>query len=122
MRSSQMSRSVPTLSREFFGRAGDADVHRYVLASPGGLTVRILDYGGVIQSLEAPDRDGRPGNVVLGFPTLDGYVANNRPGAARVFLGAVIGRYANRIAGGTFTLDGVLHRVPVNNGKNSLHG
>ncbi|MEU5260320.1 aldose epimerase family protein [Amycolatopsis sp. NPDC021455] len=113
---------LPEPTREFFGRAGDADVHRYTLGRPGGLTVRVLDYGGVIQSLEAPDRDGRPGNVVLGFPTLDGYVANNRPDAARVFLGALIGRYANRIAGGTFTLDGVLHRVPVNNGKNSLHG
>src|SRR3954451_19813646 len=103
-----MNPSRPGLAREFFGRAGDTDVHRYTLARPGGLTVRVLDYGGVIQSLEAPDRDGRPDNVVLGFPGLDGYVANNRPGAARVFLGAAIGRFANRIAGGTFTLDGVV--------------
>jgi aldose 1-epimerase len=115
-----MSRSGPT--RELFGRVGDTDVHSYTLARPGGLTVRLLDYGGVIQSLQAPDRQGRPGNVVLGFPTLEDYVANNRPGAARVFLGALIGRYANRIARGTFTLDGTVHQVPVNNGKNSLHG
>ncbi|WP_225439834.1 aldose epimerase family protein [Amycolatopsis eburnea] len=107
---------------EFFGRAGDTDVHRYTLTGPGGLTVRILDYGAVIQSIEAPDRDGELANVVLGFPDLDGYVANNRPDAARVFLGAAIGRFANRIAGGTFTLDGVRHRVPLNDGKNSLHG
>ncbi len=107
---------------EFFGRAGDADVHRYTLTAPGGLTVRILDHGAVIQSIEAPDRDGRYGNVVLGYPGLDGYLANNRPDAARVFLGAAIGRFANRIAGGTFTLDGVRHRVPQNDGKNSLHG
>ncbi|WP_370962124.1 aldose epimerase family protein [Amycolatopsis sp. cg9] len=107
---------------EFFGRAGDTDVHRYTLTRPGGLTVRILDYGAVIQSIEAPDRDGGYANVVLGYPGLDGYVANNRPDAARVFLGATIGRYANRIAGGTFTLDGVTHRVPLNDGKNSLHG
>ena len=120
-----MARSAPTvpeLSREFFGRVGDTDVHRYVLAWPGGLTVRVLDYGGVIQSLEAPDRHGRPGNVVLGFAGLDGYVANNEPDAGRVFLGALIGRYANRIAGGRFTLDGVVHRTPLNDGKNSLHG
>ncbi|SFW85039.1 aldose epimerase family protein [Amycolatopsis australiensis] len=110
------------LTREFFGRVGGTDVHRYTLARAGGLTVRVLDYGGVIQSLEAPDREGRPGNVVLGYPDLDGYVANNRPDAPRVFLGAVIGRFANRIAGGTFALDGVLHRLPVNDGKNSLHG
>jgi aldose 1-epimerase len=114
--------AAPTLDRETFGRIGDIDVHRYVLAWPGGLTVRVLDYGGVIQSLDAPDRDGVPGNVVLGFPALDGYVANNQPDADRVFFGAVIGRYANRIANGAFTLDGVVHQIPRNNGRNSLHG
>lgn len=117
-----MSQRVPELGRELFGRLGDTDVHRYVLAWPGGITVRILDYGGVIQSLEAPDRHGVPANVVLGFSSLDDYVANNRPGAARVFLGAIIGRYANRIAGGSFALDGVVHQLPLNNGPNSLHG
>ncbi|WP_410611768.1 aldose epimerase family protein [Amycolatopsis sp. lyj-109] len=114
--------TAPELTRELFGQADGTDVHRYTLGRPGGPVVRVLDYGGVIQSLEAPDRDGRPGNVVLGFADLDTYVANNRPGADRVFLGAVIGRFANRIAGGTFTLDGVQYRVPQNNGKNSLHG
>ncbi len=117
-----MSQREPELRRELFGRAGDTDVHRYVLAWPGGLTVRVLDYGGVIQSLEAPDRHGVPANVVLGFPALDDYVANTRPGAARVFFGAVIGRYANRIARGAFTLDDVQHQLPLNNGPNSLHG
>ncbi|SES20248.1 aldose 1-epimerase [Lentzea xinjiangensis] len=117
-----MSQREPELSRELFGRVGDTDVHRYCLATPGGITVRVLDYGGVVQSLEAPDRDGVPANVVLGFSTLDDYVANTLPDATRVFFGALIGRYANRIAGGTFTLDGVEHRVPLNNGPNSLHG
>ena len=117
-----MSPRVPVLDRELFGTIGDTEVHRYALACPGGLTVRVLDYGGVIQSLEAPDRLGAPANVVLGFPTLDGYVANNQPGADRVFFGAAIGRYANRIARGTFTLDGVTHQLPLNNGPNSLHG
>ncbi|MET9230197.1 aldose epimerase family protein [Lentzea sp. NPDC003310] len=117
-----MSQREPELRRELFGRAGDADVHRYVLAWPGGLTVRVLDYGGVIQSLEAPDRDGVPANVVLGFSTLDEYVKNSQPGENRVFFGALIGRYANRISRGTFTLDDVVHRLPLNNGRNSLHG
>lgn len=117
-----MSQREPELGRELFGRLGDTDVHRYVLAWPGGLTVRVLDYGGVIQSLEAPDRRGARGNVVLGFPSLDGYLENNAPGAPRVFFGALIGRYANRIAGGTFTLDGTEYRLPVNNGPNTLHG
>lgn len=117
-----MSQREPELGRELFGQVGGTDVHRYVLAWPGGLTVRVLDYGGVIQSLEAPDRDGVPANVVLGFPALDDYVKNNQPGANRVFFGAVIGRYANRIARGSFTLDDVVHRLPLNNGPNSLHG
>ncbi|MFS8097504.1 galactose mutarotase [Lentzea alba] len=117
-----MSQRVPELGRELFGRLGDTDVHRYVLSWPGALTVRVLDYGAVIQSLEAPDSQGVPANVVLGYPTLDEYVANNRPGASRVFFGAVIGRCANRIAGGRFTLDGVEHTLPLNDGPHCLHG
>jgi aldose 1-epimerase len=64
-----------------------------------------------------PDRDGVPANVALGLATLDDYVARNAP-----YLGALIGRYANRIAGGAFTLDGRAYRLPVNNPPNSLHG
>ncbi|WP_281360458.1 aldose epimerase family protein [Lentzea indica] len=114
--------ATPTVSREHFGKIGDTDVDRYVLANPSGITVRVLDLGGVIQSLEAPGRDGEMKNVVLGFPTLDGYVANNQPDAGRVFFGALIGRYANRIAGAEFTLDGEVHRVSANENGNSLHG
>lgn len=117
-----MSQREPELSRELFGRLGDTDVHRYVLSSPGGVTVRVLDYGGVVQSLDAPDRDGGQANVVLGFPALEDYVKNSQPGANRVFFGALVGRYANRIARGTFTLDGVTYRLPVNDGPNTLHG
>lgn len=114
--------ATPMVSREHFGRIGDVDVHRFVLTNPGGVTARILDLGGVIHSLDAPDRDGERKNVVLGFPTLDGYVANNRPDAGRVFFGALIGRYANRIGGAAFTLDGVEHRLTANENRNSLHG
>ncbi|GHH29172.1 aldose epimerase family protein [Lentzea cavernae] len=117
-----MSQREPVLHRELFGHIGDTDVHRYVLAWPGGLTVRVLDYGGIVQSLEAPDRDGAPANVVLGFGSLDDYVKNSEPGANRVFFGAVIGRYANRIARGSFTLDDVGYRLPLNDGPNTLHG
>ena len=113
---------TPTVTTEHFGQVGDTDVHRYVLVNPGGITVRVLDLGGVIQSIDAPDRTGTPANVVLGFADLDGYVANNRPDAGRVFFGALIGRYANRIAGATFTLDGQTYRVGANENGNSLHG
>ena len=114
--------ATPTVSTELFGTVGDTAVHRYVLVNPGGITVRVLDLGGVIQSLDAPDRDGVPANVMLGFADLDGYVANNRPDAGRVFFGALIGRYANRIADAKFTLDGTEHRVAANENANCLHG
>ncbi|KJK48333.1 aldose epimerase, partial [Lentzea aerocolonigenes] len=107
---------------EHFGRVGDVDVHRYALVNPGGITVRVLDLGGVVQSIDAPDRDGALANVVLGFGDLDGYVANNRPDAGRVFFGALIGRYANRIGGAAFTLDGEQYRVKANENANCLHG
>jgi aldose 1-epimerase len=93
-------------------------VQRYTLVN-GDMTVRILTYGGIVQSLEVPDDDGHRDNVVLGFDDLQGYVDNNNPGP---YFGALIGRYGNRIAGGKFTLDGVEHQLPLNNGPNSLHG
>ncbi len=122
---SSMQRSdtaAPAVSSEHFGRIGDTDVHRYVLANPGGITVRVLDLGGVVQSVDAPGRDGSLANVVLGFADLDGYVVNNRPDAGRVFFGALIGRYANRIGGAAFTLDGERYEVDANENANCLHG
>jgi aldose 1-epimerase len=103
---------------EVFGELADGTiVHRYTLTNDHGMTVRVLTYGGILQSIEVPDRDGRPANVALGFDTLDAYVRHNRP-----YFGAAIGRYANRIANGTFTLDGTVYRLPINNPPNSLHG
>jgi aldose 1-epimerase len=93
------------------------------LSSGSGETVKILTYGGIIQSITAPDRAGHLADVVLGFPTLADYEAYNSPAAGGgVYFGALIGRYANRIAKGTFTLDGVTYHVPINNNGNSLHG
>ncbi|NUS44121.1 MAG: galactose mutarotase [Mycobacteriaceae bacterium] len=114
--------SVAGMSTEPFGRVGDTAVTRYTLANDKGMRVRILDYGGIVQSLEAPDRAGRAANVVLGFPTLADYVAKNSPAAGGPYFGAIAGRYANRIAKGLFTLDGKTYTVPVNNNGNSLHG
>ena len=104
------------LSREPFGTLADLAVERYTLASARGVRVAILTYGGIIQSLEVPDRSGRLANVTLGFGSLDEYVAGSP------FFGALIGRFANRIAHGQFTLDGVGYELPVNDGPNSLHG
>jgi aldose 1-epimerase len=88
----------------------------FTLRNSSGATVRFIAYGGCIVSIEIPDRDGRPGDIVLGYDSLDGYEAD------RHFIGALIGRYANRIARGRFTLDGHSHALTVNDGVNHLHG
>ncbi|WP_371671789.1 galactose mutarotase [Streptomyces sp. NBC_00289] len=102
---------------ELFGTLPDGTpVHRWTLER-AGVRVRVLSYGGIVQSVEVPDRDGRAGDVVLGFADLDGYLAHSGP-----YLGALVGRYANRIAGGRFALDGVTYELARNDGPNSLHG
>lgn len=116
-------RHAPTISREPFGQVGGAAVYRYTLTAADGLTVRILTYGGIVQSVQVPDGGGRPVDIALGFATLDDYIAHNSPEAGGgVYFGALVGRYANRIAKGAFTLDGVTYQVPVNNNGNALHG
>jgi aldose 1-epimerase len=103
-------------------------VRLYTLANDNQMVVKIFNYGGIIQSISLPDRDGRPANVVLGFPSLGDYRSYNpapypdRPRGAGVYFGALIGRYANRIARGELTIAGKRITVPVNNGPNALHG
>ena len=103
-------------SSQLFGRAYDQAVDIYTLTNTHGIEVRLMSYGASIVSLKTPDRDGRMKNIVLGFETLDSYLAGVP------YYGATVGRYANRIAQGRFTLDGTLYRLPVNNAPNSLHG
>jgi aldose 1-epimerase len=104
------------VQRSEFGRLGDRrGVDRFVLGGDA-LQVAVLAYGGIIQSVLVPDRDGRVDDVVLGFDELAGYLAPNP------YFGATVGRYANRIAGGRFSLAGVEHQLPVNDGPNCLHG
>jgi aldose 1-epimerase len=88
----------------------------FTLRSTNGMTVRFIAYGGSIVSLEVPDRHGRTADVVLGYESEEGYVSD------RYYLGALIGRYANRIARGRFMLDGHSHAVTINDGPNHLHG
>ena len=104
------------MEAEVFGRMDDGtDVRRCRLEVPG-LRVAILTYGGAVASLEVPDRAGRMGNVVLGLPSLAEYVRRSP------YFGALLGRYANRIARSRFTLDGVEHQLACNNGPNAIHG
>ncbi|MFC9846393.1 aldose epimerase family protein [Streptomyces sp. NPDC127595] len=102
---------------ELFGTLPDGTpVHRWTLER-SGVRVRVLTYGGIVQSVEVPDGAGRTADVVLGFPDLAGYLAHPQP-----YFGALVGRYANRIAGGRFPLDGRTYHLAQNNGTNSLHG
>ncbi len=110
----------PSITSEPFGQAGGIPVSRYTLTSGRGMRVRILTYGGIIQSIEVPDRTGYVDDVVLGFPTLAGYLENT--GSAKTYFGAIIGRYGNRIAKGAFSLNGNEYHLPINDKGNSLHG
>ena len=108
---------ISSVTRAPFGRtpAGEA-VEVFALTNAHGLRVRAITYGGVIVSLETPDRAGRRGDIVLGYDSLDGYLRSSP------YFGAIVGRYGNRIAGGRFTLDGISYRLATNNGPNHLHG
>lgn len=105
------------VSQEFAGEVEGRAVDRFILTNDNAMRVEILPWGATIQSIWAPDRDGRFANVALGFSTLQDYIEKNVP-----FFGCVAGRVANRIAGGTFTLDGQTYQLPVNVGTVTLHG
>jgi aldose 1-epimerase len=104
------------IRREPFGAVDGRPVDRFVLTNGAGVRVAILNLGGIVQAIEAPDRTGRFANVVLGFATAAAYLTDGP------YFGCVAGRYANRIAGGRFTLDGRAYQLAINNGPNHLHG
>jgi aldose 1-epimerase len=106
-----------TIIENEFGKLGDGrGVAVFTLENTRGARVRIMTYGGTVISFEVPDRTGQLGDVVLGFDDLAGYLGGQG------YLGALIGRHANRIAGARFVLDGTLHRLTANEGHNHLHG
>ena len=105
------------VTRDRFGVAPDGKpVDVYTLVNARGIRTRILTYGGIIQTLETPDRGGKMDDVVLGFNDLQGYVKSSP------YFGAIVGRYGNRIARGRFALDGRTYTLATNNGPNHLHG
>lgn len=106
-----------TFKRELFGRLADGTaVDIYTLRNASGLEARIMTYGATLVSLKTPDRRGAVADVTLGFDDLEGYLG------AHPYFGAVIGRYANRIAKARFVLDGVAYELAANNNDNTLHG
>ena len=107
----------PGILQAPFGQLPDGRaVTVFTLVNRSGMTVRILDFGGIITEIHVPDRDGEFADVALGFDTPAPYDGDSP------YFGALIGRYGNRIARGRFTLDGEAFELPVNNGKNHLHG
>ncbi|MGC3996499.1 MAG: aldose epimerase family protein [Anaeromyxobacter sp.] len=106
----------PTLERRPHGTLPDGTAVDLYTLEAGGLAAEVSTFGGAVVSLRAPDRDGRLDDVVLGYPTLDGYRTD------RSYLGALIGRYGNRIGQGRFLLDGQVYQLPLNDGGNQLHG
>ncbi|PYP77600.1 MAG: galactose-1-epimerase [Gemmatimonadetes bacterium] len=109
--------TAASVTRAPFGTAPDGTpVDAYTLVNTHGIRTRILTYGGIVQSIETPDRAGKLDDVVLGFDDLQGYVKSSP------YFGAIVGRYGNRIARGRFTLDGKTYTLAINNGPNHLHG
>jgi aldose 1-epimerase len=104
------------IKKEKFGEAGGQEVFLYTLENQNGMKVKITNYGGIVTSLIVPDREGDFDDVVLGYDSLKGYLRETP------YFGAIVGRYANRIARGRFSLDGETFSLAINNGPNHLHG
>lgn len=105
-------------NKESFGKTPDGkQVDLYILTNTSGITAKITNFGGILVSLEVPDRNGNLADITLGFDKLDGYLGEHP------YFGGIIGRYANRIGKGVFKLDGVEYKLALNdNDKNHLHG
>jgi aldose 1-epimerase len=104
------------ITTEFFGLMPDGDSTWLYTLTSEDVTVKITNYGGIVTEIITPDKEGNPGNVALGFDNLEQYLAGHP------YFGSLIGRYGNRIAKGTFELDGETYSLAINNGENTLHG
>src|ERR1700738_1842157 len=115
--SNYVRNSKPQIKPEGFHRTIDGSpVDLYTLKNSNGLEATITNYGGIVGSLMVPDKNGKLGDVVLGYDNLNDYIGHTP------YFGALIGRYGNRIAKGRFIIDGVEYQLAQNNGVNALHG
>ncbi|ENV34215.1 aldose epimerase family protein [Acinetobacter gerneri] len=107
-----------TVSSEFYGKtASGENVQQFIFKNANGMNVKIINIAGAITEINVPDKNGKIANVALGLPNAEAYATKNDP-----HFGAIIGRYANRIANGRFTLNGKTYQLPLNDGHNTLHG
>ncbi len=112
----QSSKKKEMVKQESYGTHQGKEVYMFTLTNKPGNVVRITNFGGKINWIEVPDKNGRKENITFGYDTFEGTITGD------MSYGSVVGRYANRIANGKFTLDGVEYTLPVNNGPNTLHG
>ncbi len=108
---------VAIINEKPFGAIGRDTVIQYTLTNAAGMQVSILNYGGTVTNILVPDRDQKMGDVVLGFDSLSGYLQKNNP-----YFGCLVGRYANRISKGKFTIGNNSYQLPLNDNGNTLHG
>jgi len=102
--------------KEVFGTHQGKEVYLFTLTNKAGNVIRITNFGAKINWIEVPDRNGKKDNITFGYDTFEETVKGD------MSFGSIVGRYANRIANGKFTLDGVEYTLPANNGPNTLHG
>jgi aldose 1-epimerase len=111
--------AATTVTKAGFGKLPDGTAADIYTLKNAEIEVRITNYGARVVAIETKDRDGKMGDVALGYNSVEGYVAE---GAAKTYFGAIVGRYGNRIRNGKFTIDGHEYRIPPNNNGNALHG
>jgi len=105
------------IEKTLYGKLSDGrEIYQYTLTNKSGATLKVINYGAIVTSLTIPDRNGKFGDVILGYDSLQAYVDD------KCFFGAIVGRYGNRIGKGKFKLDGKEYQVTVNEGENHLHG
>merc|ERR1712001_800472 len=106
------------VNKKLFGTLSNGEkVEKFTLTNKNGVVVELMNYGATIISVKLPGQNGKTTDVVLGFDSLDGYTGKPNP-----YFGAIVGRVANRIANGTFSIDGQKYNLAQNNGTNNLHG
>lgn len=106
-----------SISEKPFGTFENEAITQYTIANPSGMQVSILNYGGTLTGIITPDKAGKPGDVILGFDSLAGYLQKGNP-----YFGCLVGRYGNRIGKGKFVLDNQTYQLTLNNNGNMLHG